>query len=280
MPRRQKVVACYDTVGGLEGDVSVSQTRDLLNALKKCLRAKGLSYRDVARALKLSEASVKRIFSEQTFSLMRLEEVCRFLDMTIYDLARLTQQTANDQVTTLAVEQEQALADDPLILTYFYLMLTGRTPEAIAEEFGLDDRQQTMMLARLSRLKLVELYPNNNGRLLTGLRIRWRQDGPIRKMYARQVQQSFLDSAFKGDDELFRFEMGELSDASAKVIAKKIGSLARELDDFVELDISVPKPEKRAFGLMIGFRPWNYWQVLETVANDMGLNAERSQAEH
>jgi len=280
MPRRQKVVACYDTVGGLEGDVSVSQTRDLLNALKKCLRAKGLSYRDVARALKLSEASVKRIFSEQTFSLMRLEEVCRFLDMTIYDLARLTQQTANDQVTTLAVEQEQALADDPLILTYFYLMLTGRTPEAIAEEFGLDDRQQMMMLARLSRLKLVELYPNNNGRLLTGLRIRWRQDGPIRKMYARQVQQSFLDSAFKGDDELFRFEMGELSDASAKVIAKKIGSLARELDDFVELDISVPKPEKRAFGLMIGFRPWNYWQVLETVANDMGLNAERSQAEH
>jgi hypothetical protein len=74
--------------------------------------------------------------------------------------------------------------------------------------------------------------------------------------------------------------MGELSDASAKVIAKKIDSLIQQLHDFVELDISVPKPEKRAFGLMIGFRPWNYWQILERVANDMGLNAERSQAEH
>lgn len=279
MPRPQKIVACYDTAGGFEADVSVSQTRDLLNALKKCLRAKGLSYSDVARALHLSEASVKRIFSEQTFSLTRLEEVCRFLDMTIYDLARLTQQTTNDHVTTLTVEQEQALADDPLILTYFYLMLTGRTPEAIAQEFGLDDRQQMTMLARLSRLKLVELYPNNSGRLLTGLRIRWRQDGPIRKTYASQVQQSFLDSAFKDDDELFRFEMGELSAASAKVIAKKIDSLVQELHDFVELDISAPKTEKRAFGLMIGFRPWNYWQILERVANDMGLNAERSQAE-
>lgn len=258
----------------------MSQTSDLLSALKKCLRAKGLGYRDVARALQLSEASVKRIFSEQTFSLTRLEDVCRFLDMTVYDLARFAQQSANDQVTILTVEQEQALADDPLVLTYFYLMLTGRTAEAIAEEFGLDDRQQTTMLVRLSRLKLVELYPNNNGRLLTGLRIRWRHDGPVRKMYAMQVQQTFLNSTFKGDDELYRFEMGELSDASAKMIAKKIDGLIKELDDFVELDISVPKPVKRAFGLMIGFRPWNYWQILQSVANDMGLNAERSQAEH
>jgi transcriptional regulator with XRE-family HTH domain len=257
----------------------MSQTSDLLNALKKCLRAKGLNYRDVAQALNLSEASVKRVFSERTFSLTRLEEVCRFLDMTIYDLARLTQQTANDQVTTLTVEQEQALADDPLVLTYFYLMLTGRTPEVIAEEFGLDNRQQMTMLARLSRLKLLEMYPNNSGRLLTGLRIRWRQDGPVRQMYARQIQQTFLDSKFKNDDELLRFEMGELSDASAKVITKKIDRLTQELDDFVELDLSVPSRNKRAFALMIGFRPWTYWQVLERVANDMGLNAERSQAE-
>ena len=67
----------------------MSQTSDLLAALKKCLRAKGLTYRDVAQALQLSEASIKRLFSEQTFSLSRLEDVCRFLDMSIYDLARL-----------------------------------------------------------------------------------------------------------------------------------------------------------------------------------------------
>lgn len=259
----------------------MSQTRDLLTALKKCLRAKGLTYRDVAAALGLSEASVKRIFSEQTFSVKRLEEVCRFLDMSIFDLARLTRQTASDEMTTLTVEQEQGLADDPLVLTYFYLMLTGRTPDAIAEEFGLDDRQQTTMLVRLSRLKLVELYPNNSGRLLTGLRIRWRQDGPIRRMYTKQVQAAFLDTEFRGADEMFRFEMGELTDAAAKVVEKKIDRLIADLDELVELDIPAPKSEKRAFGLMIGFRPWNYWQILEGVANDMGLNAARShRADH
>ncbi|MBT8080549.1 MAG: helix-turn-helix transcriptional regulator [Gammaproteobacteria bacterium] len=255
----------------------MSQTADLLKALKKCLRAKGLTYRDVAEALQLSEASVKRIFSEQTFSVSRLEDVCRFLDMSIYDLARLARQGIDDDLTRLSMEQEQGLADDPLVLTYFYLLLTGRTPEKIAQEFGLDERQQTTMLVRLSRLKLVELYPNNRGRLLTGRRIDWRQNGPIRKMYQKQVQQAFLQSQFEKSDEVFRFETGELSDASVKIILKKIERLCLEFDEFAELDVSTPEKQKRAMGLLIGFRPWNYWHILESTANDMGLNAERSQ---
>ena len=255
----------------------MSQTRDLLVALKKCLRARGLTYRDVGAALQLSEASVKRLFSEQTFSVSRLEEVCRFLDMTIYELARLARQSIDTGLTRLSVEQEQGLADDPLVLTYFYLLLTGRTPEKIASEFGLDDRQQTTMLVRLSRLKLVELFPNNRARLLTGRSIDWRHGGPIRKKYQSEIQQAFLDSSFDGSDEAFRFETGELSDASVKIVLKKIERLCMEFDEFAELDVSTPAAKKRAMGLMLGFRPWTYWQILESTANDMGLNAERSQ---
>ena len=62
----------------------MNQTQDLLRELKKCLRAKGLAYRDLAMALKISESSVKRIFSQKSFTLARLEQVCRFLDMSIY----------------------------------------------------------------------------------------------------------------------------------------------------------------------------------------------------
>lgn len=256
----------------------MSQTKDLLNALKKCLRAKGQTYRDVASALQLSEASVKRLFSEHTFSLSRLEEVCRFLDITIYDLARMTRPSFSDELVQLTLEQEQGLADDPLVLTYFYLMITGRTPDMIAREFGLDAQQQNTMLVRLSRLKLVELYPTNNGRLLTSNRIHWRQDGPVRKRYRKEVEAAFLSSMFSREYESFRFEMGELSDASAKIIERKIDRLVRELDEYVELDISAPRDRKKSFGLLVGFRPWTFWHILEGTANDMGLNAERSKA--
>lgn len=256
----------------------MSQTRDLVRLLKQSLRARGFTYRDVADALDISEASVKRIFSEETFSLHRLEEICRFLDISFYDLARMMRQGREDEITQLTLLQERGLASDPLVLTYFYLLLTGRAPAKIATEFGLDDQQQATMLARLSKLKLVELLPRNSARLVTGLRIEWRPNGPIRKMYQRQVQQAFMDSDYDGDDETFQFDTGELSRASVGILAKKFEKLSREFSEFAELDISTPDSRKKAYGLMVTFRPWAYWQILESTANDMGLNASRSQA--
>jgi len=256
----------------------MSQTSDILNSVKKCLRARGLTYRDVATALSISEPSVKRIFSEQSFSLQRLEEVCRFLDISFYELARMTRLGTDDEVSKLSLPQERALAKDPLVLTYFYLLLTGRTPAKIATEFGLDDQQQATMLARLSKMKLVELLPKNNGRLLVGRRIDWRQDGPIRRLYQQQVQQAFMESSFAAGDEVFRFDTGELSPASVNVLVKKFEKLSQEFDEFAELDISTPVKDKKAYGLMLAFRPWTFWQILKGTANDIGLNAGRSQA--
>jgi len=256
----------------------MSQTRDILESLKKCLRTRGRTYRDVADALHISEASVKRIFSEQTFSLQRLEEVCRYLDMSFYDLARMTRLGSEDYISRLSLAQERGLAKDSLVLTYFYLLLTGRTPAEIAGEFGLDDQQQATMLARLSKLKLVELLPHNNGRLLTSRRIDWRTDGPIRKLYQSEVQQAFMASKFDGRNETFRFDTGELSAASVNLMIKKFEKLSQDFDEFAELDVSTPLSKKTAYGLMLGFRPWTFWQILETTANDMGLNADRSRA--
>ena len=48
----------------------MSQTSRMVTALKKCLHAKGAAYRNLAEALSLSEASVKRVFSKESFGLM------------------------------------------------------------------------------------------------------------------------------------------------------------------------------------------------------------------
>ena len=49
------------------------QTNDLLHTLKKLLKRHNKTYVDVAACLQLSEASVKRLFSEQNMSLQRLD---------------------------------------------------------------------------------------------------------------------------------------------------------------------------------------------------------------
>ena len=52
----------------------MAQTTALINTLKRTLKAHGKTYVDVGHALGLSEASVKRLFSREDFSLERLDE--------------------------------------------------------------------------------------------------------------------------------------------------------------------------------------------------------------
>jgi hypothetical protein len=49
----------------------MSQSQAMIQTLKKVIRQQDKTYKDVAVALQLSEASVKRLFAEKTFSLER-----------------------------------------------------------------------------------------------------------------------------------------------------------------------------------------------------------------
>ena len=49
-------------------------TEQLIDALKRVLKSRRLTYADLAAGVGLSEASVKRLFSQRTFTLERLEQ--------------------------------------------------------------------------------------------------------------------------------------------------------------------------------------------------------------
>ena len=70
----------------------MTETQQLLAALKRELRVRHLTYRDVAKALGLSEPSVKRLFSSGRFTLDRLAALTGLLaaetDAPPKDLAR------------------------------------------------------------------------------------------------------------------------------------------------------------------------------------------------
>ncbi len=64
----------------------MAQTQQLIDALKRTLKAHGLTYADVAKQLQLSEANIKRLFSKKTFTLERLDQVCQIMELEISDL--------------------------------------------------------------------------------------------------------------------------------------------------------------------------------------------------
>lgn len=241
----------------------MTQTAHLLDALKQCLKSRGLTYREVGEALGLSEASIKRLFSERSFSLQRLEEVLGLLDMNLYELAKMSRLAEDAAPRELSEAQEAALAADPLLLTTFYLLMTGWTPARIRHRFELGRAEADGYLARLAALKLISRPAPNTVRLLTGRRINWRRNGPVRRLYEARVKAEFLRSRFAGADETMRLESAELTDASIKLLRRRIDRLANDFEDYAEADISAQPQDKRAYALLLAFRPWTFWSLVE-----------------
>ena len=66
----------------------MSETAAMVNGLKRILKMRRINYAQVASALELSEATVKRMFSRNEFSLQRFEQVCRLAEITVAELAK------------------------------------------------------------------------------------------------------------------------------------------------------------------------------------------------
>lgn len=240
----------------------MNESQQWIDTLKRCLKARGLTYREVAVALQLSEASVKRLFAGRSFSLARLEQVCRMMDLSFSDLARLNDRQYRERQTVLSLEQERALAGDAILLSYFYLLLNGWSTARIAGRFALSEPRQVKLLAKLDRLGLIELQPGNRVRLLTARRIQWRREGPVRRLYEREVKQAFLQDPFEEATALFGFESAELAPESARLVRRRLGRIIREFDELAEMDVDLQPTEKRGYGLMVALRPWSYWNIV------------------
>ena len=142
----------------------MAQTTAIIQSLKMALKANGLTYRQVASQLALSEASVKRLFAEQSFSLQRLEQICQLVGMEISDLIK-QMEAQQQQLSELTEEQEQQLVADIKLLLVAYVVINGLKFEDILEWYELSETETIQYLAKLDRIKLIDLLPNNRIRL-------------------------------------------------------------------------------------------------------------------
>ena len=108
----------------------MAQTTALVNTLKRTLKAHGKTYADVGRALELSEASVKRLFSHEDFSLERLDRICQLIGIELSELVELMN-AEQRQLEQLTVEQEQELVDDKTLLAVAICALNKWTMDEI-----------------------------------------------------------------------------------------------------------------------------------------------------
>jgi len=228
-----------------------------VNALKKSLRLRGLTYGALARELRLSEASVKRMFSRGSFTLSRIEQILGVLDLELDEVARMSRGAA-DAAGELSLEQEAALAKDERLLSVFWLLQNDWRFGEIVEAFAISRAELTAACARLEKLALIDWRPGDRVRLKVPRDFAWRAGGPVKKVYGRRVMQEFLQGRFEAPLELLRFESRVLSPESAVVLKRRLERLVRDFNEFAEVDSSVPSGRRLGVALLAACRPWEF----------------------
>ena len=233
-------------------------TRSLfVDALKKSVRARGLTYAALARELRLSEASIKRMFSRGTFTLARIEQILAVLELELGEVARMSRAAAAGPAE-LSHEQESALAKDERLLSVFWLLQNDWRFAEIVDAFTISRAELTASCARLERLRLIEWRPGDRVRLKVARDFVWRPAGPVKKAYGHRVMQEFLRGRFEAPLELLRFESRVLSPESAAVLKRRLERLVRDFNELAEVDSSVPSGRRVGVALLAACRPWEF----------------------
>jgi transcriptional regulator with XRE-family HTH domain len=235
----------------------MAQTRELIKTLKTALKSQGKTYADVAVELGLTEASVKRLFSRQSFSLSRLDKVCHLLDMEITNLVQLMNEQ-QQRLQQLTIEQEKEITRDVTLTLVTVCVLNRWTMEDIVAYYKISETECIRHLAKLDRLKLIELLPRNRIRLMVAANFSWHENGPIQTFFQKKISQEFFNTRFSGDDECLIVLNGMFSPQSNAEFQRKLKRLAREFDMLNNDDAALDLEHRTGATLVLAMRGWQY----------------------
>ncbi len=234
----------------------MAQTALLINALKKALKAHGKTYADTAKHLQISEASVKRAFSQNNFTLQRIDKICQMIDIKFTDLLQMMKDSAAAPLSGLTLEQEKEIVSDLELLLITIYVLNRWTFEQIVDHSGMTDIQCIQHLAHLDRLKMIELLPKNRIKLLLAPNFQWRENGPIQQFFLQKLQSDFFNSNFDKKQENLIVINGMLAQSSISVFHRKMEHLAKEFNELSSYDAGLPFDRRNGTTVVLAMRPW------------------------
>lgn len=236
----------------------MAQTSLIISTLKKTLKSHGKTYADVAEHLELSEASVKRMFAQQSFSLQRLDAICQMLEMEITELIQQVTDSTARQITELTDEQEKEVVSDIELLLVTISVINHWTLDNILDTYILSEAQCIQHLAKLDRLNIIELLPNNNIKIKISPNFKWRKNGYIQRFFKDTIEAEFFKSKFALQEEKLIVLNGMLSPESNALFQRKLERLAREFDEMTKEDSSLPIGKRLGYTSVLAVRDWRF----------------------
>lgn len=235
----------------------MARSQKLIQTIKKQLRSQGITYKQLATELGLSESAIKHMFASQSMSLKRLDEIGEVLGLEITDLAQLAE---NDtpMIVELPLEHEKELIADMRLLLVAYCVMNYWSIDDITTRYQLSETDCIQYLARLDKMKLIELQTNNRVRLLISHNFHWHTNGPIERFFRQQVQQQFFNADFTGNGELRLVKNGDITLTARQQLCERLTAVGDLFEEIGHQQRSEPTDNKQGTTMVLAIRQWEF----------------------
>ena len=233
----------------------MAQATRLVQELKNLLKQRGITYRELAQELDLSESAIKQMFSSGNMTLARLDRICEVLALDFGDLLQLSDASAH-RLQSLSLEQESELIGDPKLLLTAYCLVNNWTFAEILDRYEITEVEGITYLARLDRMRLIELLPGNRVKALIATNFTWHPNGPIEQFFRKEVQGPFFNADFTEDGCIRLVKNGDISAVARQQILERLYHIGQMFDDTVIEERKLPLDQRQGTTMVLAVRHW------------------------
>lgn len=232
----------------------MSTTAFLFEALKAHLRSRSLTYADLAGGLRVSEGTIKRIFSRKRCSTEQLDTICEYLQLDLADLVH-TRPPTRKLLERLTWKQEEEVTSDSKLFVVAVCALHLLRVEEMLQYYEMSEVECVGKLLRLEHIGFLELHPGNRYRLLVARTFRWIPGGPIAQLAKREMA-DFFDHSFDAPGELLQVLNVRVSDASRVSLLSRLQKVAEAYNEQHVADASLPLAQRHPLSVWLAVRAW------------------------
>lgn len=226
------------------------EVQRLVLTLKDQLRDRGIYYQDLCKTLKLSEASIKRLFSKKSFDLNQISKICDFIGITFHELSTLSFENWS-RYHLYTPEQDSLLGQNPVDMYVFVRLLVGYKPDDVKKELDLSQAQMFKILNRLEKAKVLTFLPKGQVKMLI--------QGPFRSIHNGFYESVFLPRLYKIVFEHFLKSAPQY---------KKFRGLLHVREFYLTREV-FEKFKQEVEELSLKYRQINNWQIRQNRPQDL-----------
>jgi DNA-binding Xre family transcriptional regulator len=253
---------------------TMSTSADLVQAIKKELKAVQMTYADLAVALDMAESSVKRMLAKGDMPLSRIDAICRAMKMDFAELARRVAD-AQPMLTQLTEQQEKAVVADKKLLLAAICVLSQWTLEQMTSSYRMTEAECIQYLAKLDRIGIIELKPLNRYRLKLAKTFRWRPHGAVMNYFRENALLDYFSGGFDGDDEGLLLVHGTISRSLAPSFLERMQRVAQDFAQQHQADQKLADKDREGYTLLLAMRSWEF-EAFEALRRPQELPKKQS----